>query len=66
MVLTAAVVWSLAGAVVIIAFRTVKDIPTALIAVITLLAMIYFKKIKEPLIIVLAALAGLMLKLFTR
>jgi chromate transporter len=61
--ITAAVVGALTGAVVIIAFRTIRDIPTALIAVLTLLTMIYFKKIKEPLIIAFAALAGLIIKL---
>src|SRR5450631_3862015 len=61
--ITAAVVGALAGAVIIIAFRTILDIPTALIAVLTLLTMIYFKKIKEPLIIAFAALAGLIIKL---
>jgi chromate transporter len=61
--ITAAVVGALVGAVIIIAFRTIRDIPTALIAVLTLLTMIYFKKIKEPVIIAFAAFAGLIIKL---
>jgi chromate transporter len=61
--ITAAVVGALGGAVVIIAFRNIRDIPTALIGILTLVTMIYFKKIKEPLIIAIAALAGLIIKL---
>ena len=61
--ITAAVVGALAGAVLIMAFRTIRDIPTALIAMLTLLTMIYLKKVKEPVIVLTAALAGIVLKL---
>ena len=60
--ITAAVIGALAGAVVIIAMRTIKDIPTLLIAVFTMLCLIYIDKIKEPAIIVVAALIGLLVK----
>jgi len=41
--ITAAVVGALVGAVIVIATRSIVDIPTALIAVATLLTLIYFK-----------------------
>lgn len=61
--ITAAVVGALAGSVIVIAIRTIKDIPTALMAILTIIILLQFKKVKEPLIIVVAALAGLALKL---
>ena len=60
--ITAAVIGALTGAVIIIATRTIVDIPTALIAAASLLALIYFKKIPEPFIILAAAIAGLLIK----
>ena len=60
--ITAAVVGALAGAVIVIATRSIVDIPTALIAVVTLLTLIYFKKIQEPYVIIVAALIGIMIK----
>lgn len=61
--ITAAVIGALVGAVVIIGIRSIIDIPTALIAIASVLALIYFKKIREPYIIILSALIGLTLKL---
>ena len=61
--ITAAVIGALMGAVIVIALRSVTDIPTALIAVATVLTLIYVKKIQEPQIILIAAALGLMLKL---
>jgi chromate transporter len=61
--ITAAVVGALMGSVVIIASRTIKDIPTLLIAIISLVVLIYFKKIKEPVIILFAAIIGITIKL---
>lgn len=61
--ITAAVVGALAGSVIIIGTRTIKDIPTALIAVITMIVLFKVKKIKEPYIILAAAIIGLVLKL---
>lgn len=60
--ITAAVVGALFGAVIIIATRSIIDIPTALIAVAALLVLIYYKKIQEPYIILIAALVGLLIK----
>jgi chromate transporter len=62
--ITAAVIGALAGAVIIIAFRSVTDIPSALIAFGALLTLLYFKKIQEPYIILVAAILGLILKSF--
>lgn len=62
--ITAAVIGALVGAVVIIAIRSIVDIPTALIAVASVLALIYVKKIQEPYIILIAAIIGLILKSF--
>ncbi len=61
--ITAAVIGALAGAVIIIALRSIYDIPTALIAVAAILTLIYVKKIQEPYIILAAACIGLILKL---
>ena len=58
--ITAAVVGALAGAVVVIAGRTIKDIPAVLIALATIVVLIKIKKIKEPVIILIAAIIGLL------
>ncbi len=61
--ITAAVVGALVGAVIVIASRSIIDFPTLLIAIGTILALIYTKKIQEPHIIAIAALLGVLLKL---
>jgi chromate transporter len=61
--ITAAVVGALAGAVIVIAIRTIKDIPTAIIALLTIVVLLKVKKVKEPMIILIAAIVGLLLKL---
>ena len=61
--ITAAVIGALAGAVCIIAIRSLIDIQTLLMAIASLAALIYLKKIQEPWIILIAAIAGLLLKL---
>lgn len=61
--ITAAVIGALVGAVLVIGSQSIKDIPTALIAVLTVLALIYIKKIQEPYLIVIAAFLGIILKL---
>jgi chromate transporter len=62
--ITAAVVGALAGAVIVIAIRTIKDLSTALIAIATIIILVRTKKVKEPHIILVAALIGLVLDLF--
>lgn len=61
--ITAAVIGALAGAVIVIASRSIVDVPTALIALAAILSLIYLKKLQEPHIILIAALIGLVLKL---
>ncbi len=60
--ITAAVIGALVGAVVIIGIRSIIDIPTALIGLDSVIIIIYFKKIKDPYIILFAAIIGLILK----
>jgi chromate transporter len=62
--ITASVIGALVGAVIVIGLRSIIDIPTALIAVITVLALIYLKKVQEPYIILIAAIAGIIIKSF--
>jgi chromate transporter len=61
--ITAAIVGALVGAVIIISLRSIKDIPTSLITVLTIFILVYNKKIKEPLIILMAAITGIILKI---
>jgi chromate transporter len=60
--ITAAVIGALVGAVVIIAIRSIVDIPTGIIATLTILALIFIKKIQEPYIILISAIIGVILK----
>jgi chromate transporter len=60
--ITAAVIGALVGSVIIIGLRSVIDIPTALIAVAAVLALIYIKKIQEPYLIAAAAVIGILIK----
>ncbi|WP_444660115.1 chromate transporter [Flavobacterium columnare] len=61
--ITAAVVGALVGAVGVIASRSILDIPTKLIAIATIFALLYIKKIQEPYIIAVAAVVGVVIKL---
>ncbi|GDX53381.1 chromate resistance transporter [Bacteroidota bacterium] len=60
--ITAAVVGALGGAVIIIGLRSVIEFPTAIIALLTILVLIFINKIQEPYIILAAAIVGLILK----
>ena len=61
--ITAAVIGALVGSVIVIALRSIIDIYTLLIAVATAMALLYIKKIKEPYLILVAAILGIILKL---
>ena len=61
--ITAAVAGALMGSVFVIASRSIKDMPTFLIALVSLLVLIYNKKIKEPAIILAAGITGVILKI---
>jgi chromate transporter len=63
---TAAVVGALAGAVAIIATRSIVDVPSGMIAVATILALLFIKKLQEPYIILAAACIGLLIKTFVK
>lgn len=60
--ITAAVIGALVGAVIIIAKGSIIDIITALIAILSVLALLYIKKLKEPVIIIIAAIIGILIK----
>lgn len=60
--ITAAAVGAIAGAVVILAKRQITDLTTVLIAITTFVALMRFKNLKEPIVIILAGILGLVLK----
>jgi chromate transporter len=62
--ITAAVIGALVGAVIVIASRSIIDIPTALIAISAIALLIYVKKVQELHIIGIAAVVGLILKTY--
>jgi len=61
---TAAAIGAIAGAVIVLGKRTLLDIPTILLAIITAVLLWRFKKLQEPFIILGAAFVGIVLKLF--
>ncbi|MCI1189816.1 chromate transporter [Hymenobacter sp. DH14] len=62
--ITAAAIGALSGAVVVLAQRTLVDGPTVLLAALTGLALWKAPKLKEPVLILLAAGAGVLLTLW--
>jgi chromate transporter len=56
---TAAAIGAIAGAVIVIGQRSITDWITAALAVATALVLWRFKKVQEPLIVLAAALVGL-------
>jgi chromate transporter len=58
---TAAAVGAITGAVIVLAKRSIVDVPTALLALATVLLLVKFKKLPEPVIVAGAALLGLAL-----
>jgi len=60
--ITAAVIGALVGSVIIIGLRSIVDLPTALIAIAAVLALIYIKKFQEPYIIGIAAIIGILIR----
>jgi chromate transporter len=59
---TAAAVGAIAGAAIILTKRAVMDFPTVLIATVSLLLLLRFKKMPEPLIILGAGIVGMTVK----
>lgn len=56
---TAAAVGAIAGAVFVLGRRAIHDKPTALIAIATLFCLLKIKKIPEPVVVLLAGIAGI-------
>lgn len=61
--ITATVVGALVGSVIVIGQKSISDVTTAIIAIATAAVMLYSKKIKEPYIILVAALIGIVYKI---
>ncbi|MPV67518.1 chromate transporter [Burkholderia sp. BE17] len=57
--ITAAAVGAITGSVLVIAKRSIVDVPTAVLAIATVLLLWRFKKLQEPVIVTAAALIGL-------
>jgi chromate transporter len=55
---TATAAGAIAGAAVVLGRRAIVDVPTVVVALVTLGAIVRFKKLQEPLVIVIAGLAG--------
>lgn len=59
---TAAATGAIAGAVIVLARRSLVDVPTILIALATLAVLWRWKKAQEPVIVLVAALVGLLMR----
>lgn len=57
--ITAAAVGAITGSVIVIAKRSIVDVPTLAIGLVTIALLWRFKKLQEPVIVVAAALVGL-------
>jgi len=60
---TTAAIGAITGAVVVLGRKSIVDLPTALLAIVTAVLLWKTKKVPEPLIILVAAIIGLILKL---
>jgi chromate transporter len=59
--ITAAAAGAITGSVIVLAWRSITDVPTILIAVVTAILLWKFKKLQEPVVIAAAAAAGLVI-----
>jgi chromate transporter len=59
--ITAAAIGAIAGSVIVIAKRSISDLPTALIALATIALFWKFKKLQEPVVVLTAAVIGLLI-----
>jgi chromate transporter len=57
--ITAAAIGAITGSVIVIAKRSIVDIPTIVIALVTMLLLWKYKKLQEPIVIAAAAIIGL-------
>ena len=62
---TAAAIGAIAGAVCVLAKRQFTDSISVIFAVLTVAVLLKFKKVQEPIIIVIAAIIGFLVKTFT-
>ena len=60
--ITAAVIGALVGSVIIIGMRSITDIITTAVAITSVMALLYFKKLQEPYVILVAAVVGILVK----
>jgi chromate transporter len=60
---TAAAIGAIAGAVIVLGKRTLTDIPTLVIAIVTAALLFRYKKLQEPYVIIVAAAIGLVIRL---
>lgn len=61
--ITAAAIGAIAGAVLVLGKRTLTDIPSVMIMLTTIVVLFKVKKVQEPLIIILAACIGILLRI---
>ena len=61
LILVAAAIGAIAGAVIVIGQRSITDLATAALALVTVAVLWRFKKLPEPFVVVAAALIGLFL-----
>jgi chromate transporter len=61
---TAAAIGAIIGAVFVLGKRQITDVTSGIITIITVLVLLWFKKVQEPFIIIAAAIAGLLIKNF--
>jgi chromate transporter len=59
---TSAAIGAIIGAVFVLGKRQITDLPSGAIALVVILLLLRFKKIQEPLIIIAAAILGLLIK----
>ncbi len=59
--ITAAAVGAITGSVIVIARRSIVDVPTALIALVAVVLLWKFKKLQEPVVVAAAAVLGLVI-----
>ncbi|WP_295125200.1 chromate transporter [uncultured Chitinophaga sp.] len=62
--ITAAAIGAIAGAVIVLGQRSIYDVPTVIICLAVIAILLFAKKVQEPLIIVLAAGTGLLIKAY--
>ena len=60
---TAAAIGAIIGAVFVLGKRQITDLNAVIIALVTIFVLLRFKKVQEPVIIAIAALAGLLVKM---